>query len=102
VDAVLQQLEAVLARLAQIESSIGMFVHQQPAKKFYTTAEVATILDRAEWTVREWCRLGRVHAEKRPCGRGTSQEWIVSREELERIQNEGLLPDPRIIRRRMR
>ncbi len=47
---------------------------------------------RADWTVREWCRLGRVHVEKRVCGRGSSKEWMLSHDELQRIKAEGLLP----------
>jgi hypothetical protein len=47
---------------------------------------------KAEITVREWCRLGRVHAEKKGSGRGRYQSWVISHEELLRIQKEGLLP----------
>jgi len=57
-----------------------------------TTHEVAKVVGKAEFTVREWCRLGRVAASKRACGRGKFQEWIVSHEELTRLRNEGLLP----------
>ena len=89
-------------RLDRIEAMLRALVEQRTVKDFYTTAEVAQILQRAEWTVREWCRLGRVNAEKRACGRGASQEWIISHMELERIRNEGLLPDPRVARRRAR
>ena len=53
---------------------------------------VAAIVERSPYSVREWCRLGRVRAEKRRCGRGTSKEWMISHEELTRIRNEGLLP----------
>ncbi len=86
-------------RLDRIEAMLHTLIEQRTVKDLYTTAEVADILRRAEWTVREWCRLGRVNAGKRPCGRGTSQEWIISHAELQRIRNEGLLPDPRVIRR---
>ncbi len=89
-------------RLDRIEELLLQIVRQKTVKDWYTTSEVGEILDRAEWTVREWCRLQRVTADKRPCGRGNSQEWIISHEELLRIQNEGLLPDPRIIRRQLR
>lgn len=85
-------------RLERIEAMLRTLIEQRTVKDFYTTAEVAEILHRAEWTVREWCRLGRVNADKRACGRGTSQEWIISNEELQRIRNKGLLPDPRVIR----
>ena len=62
-------------------------------KEWYTTAEVAAMLGRAEFTVRKWCRLGRVNARKKKCGRGVAGEWVVSHEELTRVRNEGLLPD---------
>ena len=42
---------------------------------------------KAEFTVREWCRLGRIHAEKRAAGRGNSTEWQVSHAELLQIRN---------------
>jgi hypothetical protein len=89
-------------RLERIEKAILLLIEQKAVKDWYSTSEVAEILKRAEWTVREWCRTGRVNAEKRPCGRGNSQEWIISHEELQRIRNDGLLPDPSVIRRRMR
>ncbi|HKI17088.1 MAG TPA: hypothetical protein VKA15_04385 [Isosphaeraceae bacterium] len=37
---------------------------QRTVKEWYSTAELAPILGRAEFTVREWYRLGRVRAEK--------------------------------------
>jgi hypothetical protein len=86
-------------RLDRIEGMLRSLIEQRTVKDFYTTAETARVLHRAEWTVREWCRLGRVNAEKRACGRGASQEWIISHVELERIRNEGLLPDARVVRR---
>ena len=85
----------LLARLANIETLLASLVEQRTIKEWYSTAEVATILGKAEFTVREWCRLGRVHAEKKKSGRGIASEWIVSHAELTRIRNEGLLPDPR-------
>lgn len=63
-------------------------------KESYTTIEVAKILGKKPYTVREWCRLQRINAFKAMCGRGCEEEWRVSHEELERIQNEGLLPIP--------
>ena len=82
-------MEAMLLEIHQ------MLAGQRPKKDWYTVREVAEILERSEFTVREWCRLGRVYADKRACGRGHSQEWIVSAEELKRIRNEGLLPSKR-------
>ncbi|TWU44912.1 hypothetical protein Q31b_00830 [Novipirellula aureliae] len=79
-------------RLDRIEILLSTLIEQEQAKEYYTTAEVAKMLQRAEFTVREWCRLRRVLAEKRACGRGRAKEWIISHEELDRIRNEGLLP----------
>jgi len=81
-------------RLERIESLLESLVEQRTVKDWYSTTEVARILGKAEFTVREWCRLGRVRAQKKQCGRGISSEWIISHEELTRVRNEGLLPDP--------
>ncbi len=89
-----QDITAILDRLGKIECSLNVLVEQRTVKDWYTTAEVAKILGKAEFTVREWCRLGRVRAEKKQCGRGVAGEWIISHEELTRIRNEGLLPEP--------
>lgn len=88
--------DELLTRLTKIETLLTSLVEQRTVKEWYSTAEVATLLGKAEFTVREWCRLGRVHAEKKKCGRGPASEWIVSHAELTRIRNEGLLPDPRL------
>lgn len=78
--------------LERIEQKLDSLLEQRLTQDFYSTADAARILSKAEWTVREWCRLGRVHAEKRLSGRGATKEWMISHEELERIRSEGLLP----------
>ena len=85
--------DELLLRLAKIEALLASLVEQRTIKEWYSIAEVAVILGKAEFTVREWCRLGRVHAQKKKSGRGVASEWIVSHEELTRVSNEGLLPD---------
>jgi hypothetical protein len=64
-------------------------------KAFYTVDEFGAIVSRASFTVREWARLGRIHAEKRTSGRGKYQEWVISHEELIRYQRHGLLEPER-------
>ena len=81
-------------RLDRIEQMLQSIIEQRTTKDWYTTAEVAKVLGKAEFTVREWCRLGRVRAEKKKCGRGVASEWIISHDELTRVRNEGLLPEP--------
>ena len=87
--------DELLDRLDKIEALLATLVEQRTVKDWYSTAEVAGIVGKAEFTVREWCRLGRVHAEKKKSGRGSASEWIISHVELTRFRNEGLLPDPR-------
>ena len=79
-------------RLDRIEEALRTLLQQRVEQTFYSTGDAAKILGKAEFTVREWCRLGRIRAEKRPCGRGNSKEWMISHDELQRIQAEGLLP----------
>lgn len=85
-------LAPLLDRLGRIEEALGRLLQQKVVKEYYTTAEVARLLGKAEFTVREWCRLNRVYAEKRQTGRGRAKEWMISHQELTRIRNEGLLP----------
>ncbi len=86
--------EMILQRLERIEAVLTMLVEQQQVQDSYDTATVAKILGKSVYTVREWCRQGRVRAEKRPCGRGHTKDWKLSHEELIRIKSEGLLPNP--------
>jgi hypothetical protein len=85
----------VLERLERIEAMLADLIAQRTVKDWYTTAEVATNLGKAEFTVREWCRHGRIHGHKKNNGRGKHHAWVISHEELLRIQREGLLPAER-------
>lgn len=86
------RLEARLTRLEELLHEMRTaHAPAAPAKDYYTTAEAAQLLGKRTYTVREWCRLGRVHAEKAASGRGLDEEWRISHDELVRIQNEGLL-----------
>jgi hypothetical protein len=90
--AAVEGLTLVMERLDRIEATLAALVERQSVKEWYSTDEVATILGKAEFTVREWCRLGRIRADKKGSGRGKYQSWVVSHNELQRIQREGLLP----------
>ena len=85
-------MREVLQRLERIETAVTALVQQRQIQDWYDTATAAEILEKSAYSVREWCRLGRVCAEKRSCGRGTSKEWMISHAELMRIKSEGLLP----------
>jgi hypothetical protein len=94
----LSSVAAVAERLSAIEAALGRISEFVTAKgvekEFYTTSEVATILGRAEFTVREWCRQRRCRATKKECGRGEHGEWLIAHDELTRLKSEGLLPPP--------
>jgi excisionase family DNA binding protein len=83
-------------RLERIEGKLDQLLETQLVRDYYTTAQAAAYLGLAEFTVREWCRLGRLRAEKRRSGRGAHYQWVISRAELLRYEREGLLPVQRI------
>jgi hypothetical protein len=85
-------LETFAERLAGIEAALAVLVKERSVKEFYSTKQVAEMLGKKEYTVREWCRLGRIAAKKLSGGRGNEGEWRIPHDELVRYQNEGLLP----------
>jgi hypothetical protein len=80
------------ARLDRIEGMLAALVERQTIKDYYSTDEFARVVGKAEFTVREWCRLGRILAEKRRSGRGAHPAWAIGHQELMRYEREGLLP----------
>ena len=98
VESLIQEIAGLKAEVLELQQTItelrSLLVSQKTAKESYTTIEVAQILGRKPYTVREWCRLKRVNAIKAMCGRGCEEEWRITHEELLRIQNDGLLPQP--------
>jgi hypothetical protein len=87
--------DGILKTLERLETMLTVLVEQQTVREWYSTGEFAHVVGKAEFTVREWCRLGRIHAEKRRSGRGAFPAWVVSHDELLRYQREGLLPQPK-------
>lgn len=88
-------LEAVLERLGRIEEALGTLLREKTVKDRYSTSEVAKLLGKSDYTVREWCRQGRVAASKKAHTRGAHAEWLVDHAELTRLRNEGLRPVPK-------
>ena len=88
----IDQLHTLTERIRALEDAIHFLVDQRTVKEWYSTADFAKLLDKAEFTVREWCRLGRIRAEKRLSGRGAFPAWCISHQELLRYQREGLVP----------
>jgi hypothetical protein len=83
---------AILERLDRIEQTLGQLVERETVKEFYSTDEFSRLVGKSEFTVREWCRLGRIAARKRKSGRGPHAQWVISHDELLRYRRDGLLP----------
>jgi transposase len=79
-------------RLEKIEALLVTLVERQTVRDWYTTEQAAQMLGKAEFTVRSWCRLGRIRARKKDSGRGAHNAYAISHEELQRVQGDGLLP----------
>ncbi|MCZ2340480.1 MAG: helix-turn-helix domain-containing protein [Bacteroidales bacterium] len=79
-------------RLSRIEAMLTVLVQGQQAREWYSVEEFARLVGRSEFTCRQWCRLGRIRAEKKQSGRGAYASWAISHQELERFRREGLLP----------
>lgn len=82
----------ILKELQEVKAMLAVLVERQTVKDFYEIEEFARVVGKAEFTVREWCRLGRIRAEKKLSGRGAHARWAVPHVELQRYQKEGLLP----------
>ena len=68
IDEHFQKMEALLAVLAE----------RPQIRDWYTTEQFAHLIGRAEFTVREMCRHGRIRAEKMLSGRGAYPQWAIS------------------------
>lgn len=77
-------------RMTTIESLLALLVSQQP-REWYSVEDFSRIVGRSAFTCREWCRLGRIRAQKQGSGRGAHAAWAISHDELQRYRREGLL-----------
>ena len=84
--------DEILNKLERLEGKLDLLIDRQTVKDWYTTQEFARTVGKAEFTIREYCRLGRLRAEKRQSGRGAYPQWVLSHIELERYRRNGLLP----------
>ena len=92
-------LKVVHEELQVIKATLAAPVERQQVKEYYDVEEFARLIGKAPFTVREYCRNGRLHGEKRNSGRGKYQAWVIRHEELLRYQKEGLIPLARICTR---
>jgi hypothetical protein len=87
---VLEHLGRVEARLSDILLRLNQLEGKSAEKPWWSPEYLAASLHRKPFTVREWCRLGRIHAEKDKY----SRLWRVSDKEAQRlIAGGGLQPN---------
>lgn len=83
---------SVEERLARIENLLLVLMQQGDERSWYSVDEFARMVGRSAFTCRQWCRLGRIAAQKKASGRGAHTSWAISHEEFLRYQREGLRP----------
>jgi hypothetical protein len=79
-------------RLENIERLLAQLVTKTMVKSWYSVEEFALLVGRSSFTCREWCRLGRIKAEKTLTQTGSATTWSISHDEYLRYQREGLSP----------
>ncbi len=84
--------DIILQELQDVKAMLAVLVERQQVRDWYSVEEFARVVGRAEFTCREWCRHGRIHAKKKDSGRGAYASWAISHAELLRFQKEGLRP----------
>lgn len=93
-----QLLNDVEQYVSRIEQRLGSVTvgetFAMSVREFYSVSEFAQLVEKSEYTVREWCRLLRVNAEKCDAGHGDSKAWKIPSDELARYRDHGLLPIP--------
>ena len=81
----------VESRLEKIEQLLLALVEREQVREWYSTEQFARAIGKSEFSVRYWCRTGRLQARKKDSGRGAHTAWVIPHEELQRYQREGLL-----------
>ena len=91
---VVQSLQVVADRLTGLEKVTAdihqLLIGQRQEKEWYTTRELAEIVGKSDYTIREhWCNDGRIECQKDP---GTGK-WRIPGSEVRRLRAGGsLLP----------
>jgi hypothetical protein len=74
------QNAAILDKLAALESKIDTLTRTEP--DYYSITEFARLTGWSHWTVRQWCKEGRLKARYEPKKR---ERWEIDPRELKRV-----------------
>lgn len=85
-------IDELSEQIARLTAMLEDMRDRKPTKEFYGVAEVAEIVGRSPYQIREWCKSGRIKAQKRACGHGPHKEWAIPHDELTSYQSLGLRP----------
>ena len=84
--------QKVVERLENIENRLDQLLDERQQRESYSVDQFAARVELDPWTIREYCRHGRIRATKKGSGRGLYRAWVISHAELLRYEREGLLP----------
>jgi hypothetical protein len=88
----LELREAIRAELAVFLQKFENLFLRSRENTHYTIEGFGGLVSKKPFTIREWCRLGRINAERIDERAGPHARWRISHAEYLRYQKEGLLP----------
>jgi hypothetical protein len=84
------------AQLTDVQSKLDrifeLLASPKETRACYTVEEVAKMICKSDFTVRQWCNQGRINAKKGEERRGGATRWRISSAEIHRYKEEGLMP----------
>jgi hypothetical protein len=85
----LRLIYSAMIELLQRTATVGAVVAApaQDELDYYSPEQFSEKVERRPYTVREWCRLGRIHCTKNP----VSDKWEIPKSELDRYTRHKLL-----------
>jgi hypothetical protein len=86
------KLEILIAKLDEVLARLDRLGTKPPEKEFWTPEELAEALHKKPFTVREWCRLGRIESTKDKYSRLRK----IPNDEAKRLINGGSL-QPQVV-----
>lgn len=78
--------------LRRSESLLNDLADSAVTREWYTVLQLAERWDKSTYTIADWCRTGRLLAERANSGHGPHKSWRIAHEEVRRYEREGLRP----------